>query len=277
MDDLTDLFRSWPYDPQQTMRIIVARDGRSVLQVRLPLGIEQYEMEGRPDGVRPDGFDTVLDRTQHRLKEHIFDTGGDAGFYVTPREAAELQAEGVLFYYRYLLLFQLRNFDSVLRDTEHNLHLCDILERYCENEEARNAVLQFRPYIIRINIAARALAIARGELPGDALEVIDEGITRIERLEEIDSPAFQFERIRSVNYLQGLRRKIETSDGDDPAGVGDPDVDSYEDVEPGTGTPREEGDATDLRSRLERELQNAVDAEDYERAAQIRDALKRRR
>jgi len=276
MDDLTDLLHDWPYDPQHTMRIIVARDGRSVLQVRLPLGVEQYEMEGRPDGVQPEGFETVLDRTQHRLKEHIFDTGGDAGFYVTPQEAAELQAEGVLFYYRYLLLFQLRNYESVLRDTEHNIHLCDILERYCENEEARNAVLQFRPYIIRMNVAARALAITRGDLTGDAGEVITEGITRIEGLDEIDSPAFQFERIRSVNYLHGLKRKIESNGGEGADETEDDEIDSGVDGESGTVAPGGP-DADDLRSRLERELQNAVDAEDYERAAQIRDALNRRR
>jgi hypothetical protein len=277
MDDLTDLLREWPYDPQHTMRIIVARDGRSVLQVRLPLGIEQYEMEGRPDGVQPDGFGTVLDRTQNRLKEHIFDTGGDAGFYVTPQEAAELQAEGVLFYYRYLLLFQLRNYESVVRDTEHNIHLCDILERYCENEDARNAVLQFRPYIIRMNVAARALAIARGDLSGDAGTVIAEGISRIEGLEEIDSPAFQFERIRSVNYLQGLRRKIESAGDEGVDDSGEAGIDSYDDTEPGAGASPGEAGVENLRSRLERELQNAVDAEDYERAAQIRDALNRNR
>ena len=51
--DLSQLLHDWPYDPEHTMRIVTAGDGRSVLQVRLPLGIEQYELEGRPDGHEP--------------------------------------------------------------------------------------------------------------------------------------------------------------------------------------------------------------------------------
>ena len=76
MDDLTALLTNWPYDPEHTIRIIVAQDGRSVMQVRLPLGVEQYEMDGRPDGAQPYGFDSVLDRAHDRLRRHIVETGG---------------------------------------------------------------------------------------------------------------------------------------------------------------------------------------------------------
>ena len=106
MQDLTALLQEWPYDQDQNVRIIVAEDGRSVLQVRLPLGIEQYEMTGRPDGGTPYGFETALAHVEDRLKRHIVDTGGDAGFEITVDDAEELQAEGILFYYRYLLLFR---------------------------------------------------------------------------------------------------------------------------------------------------------------------------
>ncbi len=250
MEDLTEILNAWPYDPEHAMRIITALDGRSVLQVRQPLGIEQYELDGRPDGTHPHGYGTILEYVQDRLKQHIVDTGGDAGFHVSVEDAALLQGEGVLFYYRYLLLFQLSHYERVVRDTTHNLNLCDLLERYCENEEARNGVLQFRPYIIRMYSAARAMAIAEGSMAGNAQAVIHEGIVRIEELEEIDSPAFQFERIRSVNYLRALQRKLS---GDDVKAE-DPDE----------------------RSQLERELRNAVETEDYERAARIRDLLRRR-
>lgn len=260
MDDLTALLTNWPHDPEHAVRIIVAQDGRSVMQVRLPLGVEQYEMDGRPDGTQPYGFDSVLAHTQDRLRRHIVETGSDAGFLVTTAEAAELQSEGVLYYYRYLLLFRLGYYDLVVRDTDHNLQLCDLLERYCQSEDARNAVLQFQPYILRMNAAARAIAIERGESSGDYHEVINMTIQRIQELEEIDSPAFQFERIRSVNYLRTLVRKLDA----------DPDASDTSDQIASTMVT---GDA---RSRLEHELQEAVDAEDYERAARIRDALRRR-
>lgn len=246
-NDLTDILKSWSYDPDQAMRIIVADDGRSVLQVRLPLGVEQYEMEGRPDGARPGGFDTILESMEDDLKRHVVENGNDSGFRVSVEDATALNSEGILFYYRYLLLFQLGYFDMVVHDTQHNLNLCDLLERYCDNEDARTAVLQYRPYIIRMNAAARIQAIAAGELPGDVDHVADEAVSWIESLDEIDRPAFQFERVRSVNYLRALQKKAGGEDG-----VRDSAFD-----------------------RLEKELREAVEREDYEQAARLRDRIRR--
>jgi hypothetical protein len=248
MQDLTRILDEWQYDNEQNVRIIVAEDGRSVLQVRLPLGIEQYEMNGRPDRQRPYGFDTVLAHTEDRLRRHIFDHGSDAGFEISVDDAEELQAEGILFYYRYLLLYQLQYFDLVVRDTEHNVHLCDLLERYCPDEEARNAVLQFRPYILRMHAAARAMGIQHGTLEGDAERVLVDAIAMIESLEEIDSPAFQFEQVRSANYLRSMLRSLD-----------------------GQSTAAEDPKASDP---LRDELRDAIDREDYERAAHIRDQLR---
>jgi hypothetical protein len=247
MQDLTNLMEEWPYNEDENVRIVVADDGRSVLQVRLPLGIEQYEMDGRPDRKRPDGFETKLAAVEDRLKRHIVEHGSDAGFEIPTEEAEELQAEGILFYYRYLLLYQLQHFDMVVRDTGHNVHLCDLLERYCPNEEARNAVLQFRPYILRMNAAARAQAIHRGSMEGDARAVLQEAVDAIEYLDEVESPAFQFEQVRSANYLRSMLRSLQTD----------------------AGEPTE----SDQRS-LDRELRDAIDQEDYERAARIRDAMR---
>lgn len=256
-NDLTALLAEWPYDPEATVRIVTATDGRALLQVRLPLGIEQYELTGRPDGHRPRGFETVLARVEHELREHIVARGGDAGFEISTETAGELQAEGVLFYSRYVLLFQMNRHAEVVRDTQHNLHLCDILERYCPDEEARNAVLQFRPYILRMNGAARAMGIAAGELSGDIDAVIANTIATISGLEEIQSPAFQFERVRSANYLGALRKRLGSESGE----ATDPDR-------------RSMSGGVDTETELERLLREAIADEDYERAATIRDQLR---
>jgi len=246
-NDLTDILDAWHYDPDQSVRIVVADNGRSVLQVRLPLGIEQYEMEGRPDGATPRGFTTMLEAVEETLTRHVVEHGNDAEFRITVEDATELNTEGVLFYYRYLLLYQLRYFDMVIRDTQHNLNLCDLLERYCDNEDARNSVLQFRPYIIRMNAAARVQAIAAGDLEGDIDQITDEAVSLIESLEEIDRPAFQFEQVRSVNYLRALQKKT-TNQGSEHDSTAD---------------------------RLEKELREAVEREDYEQAARLRDQIRR--
>lgn len=253
--DITRLLEEWEFDRKHSVRIIAAADGRSVMQVRLPLGIEQYELEGRPDRRRPYGHETVLASIEDALRQHVVDHGSDAGFEISTDQAAELQEEGILFYNRYLLLFQIRHFDLVVRDTEHNVHLCDILERYCGDEDARNAVLQFRPYILRMNAAAQAMAISEGLNDGSPHEVIERTIATIEDLDEIPSPAFQLERVRSVSYLRSLLRSLDSEQ---------------------TGAPTDDrGDVPrDPQAELRAELQEAVDHEDYERAARIRDQLR---
>jgi len=43
----------WPYDAENVVRIVRVSDGREIMQVRTPLGIEQYELEGRPTANDP--------------------------------------------------------------------------------------------------------------------------------------------------------------------------------------------------------------------------------
>ena len=66
--DLKALLESWAYDANDCVRVVTLADGRDVMQVRLPLGIEQYELSGRPDGRRPhdaeSAFDYHLERSQ---------------------------------------------------------------------------------------------------------------------------------------------------------------------------------------------------------------------
>jgi len=241
--DLTALFRDWPYDSDDNMRIVEADSGRSVLQVRQPLGVEQYELDGRPDGARPFNRESVIARLDERLVEYTESTGDDEGFELTHEDCRLMQSEGILYYYRYLLLFQLNDFERVIRDTGHNLRICELLENYCPDKDDRNAVLQFKPYIIRMNAMARAMQHAHDGDSEEARKILEQAVVEIQGLEKIDSPAFQFERVRSVNYLRSARDQI----SDRPA---------------------------DPRKRLEHELRQAVDEEDYERAAQIRDHIR---
>lgn len=242
-NDLTNILAEWEYDPDTLTRIIVADDGRSVIQVRRPLGIDQYELTGRPDGKRPMDADSVVDAVERRLGEHVETAGSESGFVLTDDECDLLQEEGMLYYYRYLMLFQLSRFESVADDTEHNLRLCRLLDRYCDEKEKRDAVLQFRPYIVRMNAVARSMVALQEGKKRAAETVLAEAIARIEELEEIDSPAFQFERLRSLKLLSGTISQVRQT----PAGPVD---------------------------ELQRELDAAVEKEDYERAAELRDRIR---
>lgn len=241
--DLTRVFEEWPYDPEDNIRVIEAENGRQVLQSRQPLGIEQYELDGRPDGQQFEGGETVVAIIEARLAEYQLTHGTEEGFTLDHDDCAQMQAEAILFYYRYLLLFQINDFSRVIRDTDHNLRICHLLENFCEDEEDRDSVLQFKPYIYRMHAVSKAMLLVQQHDRPAAREEIQRAIKTIQAMDVIDSPAFQFEKVRSVNYL---RKALEQ--------IADP-------------TP-------DPVFRLQEELEEAVQSEDYERAAKLRDSIR---
>jgi hypothetical protein len=119
--DLRRILKSWPYDPDKETRIVPGDDGRSILQVRTPLGIEQYELDGRPDGAHPYGKESALEHHLERL-EKAKAAGLEAEFGLGPRECGELFSEGTLYYFRYVRLFQLKEWERTVRDTATCAH-----------------------------------------------------------------------------------------------------------------------------------------------------------
>ncbi len=242
--DITDLLKEWEFDSDNQIRIVQADDGRQVLQVRQPLGIEQYEMDGRPDGKRPFGRETALEEFRSRLENYTASHGGDDGFTLTHEDFTTLQSEGVLFYFRYLVLFQIGDFVRTSRDTEHSLALAEMVEKYLENEEDKKEYLQYKPYIMRMNAISRAMISLHKEMKSAAEEILSSAISAIESMAEIDTPAFQFERVRSLNYLKATLKQIHEKKPSPMEG-------------------------------LKSQLQQAVEEEDYERAAMLRDEIKK--
>ena len=242
--DISRILAEWPYEQERTIRVVAADDGRSVLQVRLPMGIEQYELDGRPDGLRPFDNDSVLAEFEGRLEEFVRENGDDVGFEIAHEDFVLLQEEGVLNYYRYLLLFQINDFERVVRDTGHNLRICSLVEKYVLSEEDRNSLLQYKPYILRMNRMAAAMIEIQNSQKDKAESLLKKAIEELGGLPEIDSPAFQFEKVRSINYLKTALKQLGTS----------------------SSNPAEE---------LARELEKAVNEENYERAAELRDRIRR--
>lgn len=239
--DITELLREWEYDPEKSIRIVTAQDGRDVLQVRLPLGIEQYELDGRPDGKVFMGKETLLEKYREEIDARV--RAGETGFTFSHDDFIILQNESTLFYYRYLLLFQIGDFSRVVRDTEHNLAICDLIERYCADPDNRKALLQYKPYMLRMNAVSRAMISLHRHAKTVAQEILEKAINEIKSMSEIDSPAFQFERIRSINYLKSALKQVHEKP-----------VNPLED--------------------LKRELQEAIRVENYEHAAELRDRIK---
>lgn len=241
--DLKELLESWPYDESNTLRIVEGADGRDILQVRLPLGVEQFELDGRPDGVRPHGNVSAFEHFLGKLDDLRL-TGRESAFALGPGDCAELFNEGVLYYLRYLHCFQLKLFALTVRDTERNLKVFDFVKRYAASPEDRIHLEKWRPYILRMNAAARAMIeIERGRHE-EALQIIRAAIGVIESLDELPDETFQFERDRSLKALRETVAQIENT------------------------RPLSEIE------RLERQLKKAVAAQEFERAAELRDRIR---
>lgn len=238
--DLTDVLLDWQYDADDQYRVIKARDGRRVLQARQPLGIEQYELDGRPDGLRPYGKESVLTEMLDRLESWHNEEANN--FSIDHDDFLRLQNEGILYYYRYLILFQMGDFERTISDTGHNLKICDLVERFVEASDDQKEILQYRPYIIRMNAVAAAMLQLGAEQPGAAREALQGAIDEISKLDDIDTPTYQYERLRSLQYLKTALKQIKARN------------------------------PTELE-QLNTALDEAVEEEAYERAAHLRDCI----
>ena len=238
--DLNTLLEGWPHEPGQIrVRRIRGNDGTEKIQLRLDLGLIQMESTGRPDGLHPHGSASLLDWHRERADEA---NEADAPYTLSADDCNELHQEGIQYYHRYLALFQLEDYPGVLRDTQHNLDLFALVAQYAEREELAWAFEQFRPYVLMMRTRAKAsLELERDDLPA-ALRQIERGRDKILAvLKERPEPADTCSEVEFLNeWLAELQSKRPLS----------------------------------KLETLQREMDRAVATEAYERAAELRDAIR---
>jgi hypothetical protein len=239
--DLALLLHGWDYNPNEvTVRKIAGIDGREKIQMRLDLGILQMETEGRPDGARPYGRESLLEYHTDRRRRFELHNAGET-FQLTSDECGELKQEAMQYYYRYLSLFHLGEYFGVIRDTQRNLRAFDLIHECAADDSDRMSLEQFRPYVLMMNTRARACLLLEEREFDRALEEIEGGIARIEDFfREVEREELA-ESCREINFLVDWSERIRSNS---PVG------------------------------RLRQKLRMAVEAEDYERAAQLRDEIK---
>jgi hypothetical protein len=157
MLDISHILNGWNYNPDEiNVRIIQGDDHTPKIQMRLDLGLLQMEYDGRPDGKTPFGYESYFEYYKHELQEYRIQNGSDDEFILDYDACDILQNEAVQYYYRYLSLFHLKEFNAVVRDTNRNLSVFDFIKQYALREEDRNMLEQYRPYVIMMNTRARA-------------------------------------------------------------------------------------------------------------------------
>lgn len=272
--DLTSILRDWPHEGGQiNVRLIQGDDGEPKVQMRLDLGILQMDVTGRPDGLRPHGYESLLEFYEARIDhgeagsattESEAQTAGDAAessedesadsddalesasdtVTLSEEDCRLLREEAVQYYHRYISLLVLGDYQGVLRDTTRNLRVLALCRDHAENEDDREVLEQFRPYLTMMRTRAVASqAIADGE-PKAALWAIDEGLEALRRMYADAGHEGDFDAASEVLLLRGMKDELMKKL---------PASQKYE---------------------LVRRLQDAIERENYELAAILRDELK---
>lgn len=243
--DLNSITNDWPYQHGQiTVRLINGDDGLPKIQMRIDLGMLQMEVSGRPDGERPEGFESVLEMWETRLDEHQAEHGSAEGFTLDADACRAIRDEAVQYYHRYLSLLVLEDYEGVVRDTTRNLRALNLCAAHAATEQDRTVLEQFRPYLLMMRSRALASAALEDNEPKAALLAIDDALEQIAAHFQGSEAGEGFEAATEVRLLRGMKEAL---------------------------TPQLPVSAKEeLRQRLER----AVSQENYRLAAILRDELR---
>ena len=247
-EDIGQILQKWPYDPENSIRKIIDLDGIERIQVRVDQGafqgVLQMELDGRPDGKRPYDCRFALDYRKGILQRHIADIETDKGYSLSKKACQELFDESRRLYERYVFLLQIQDYDRVIRDTERNMAMFRFINRYAKHHEDKMNLEKWWPYVLRIHAVARVMIAAQDEDYDSALEIISDVKEKIDALEEVDAEEFRIEKKRSLQALDELAGELS---GKRPLSTSE---------------------------QLQMELDEAVEQEEFERAAQLRDKIR---
>ncbi|MBI2808805.1 MAG: UvrB/UvrC motif-containing protein [Planctomycetes bacterium] len=234
------ILKDWEFKPGVAQaRLIQARDGRQVIQLRIDLGLLQLETTGRPDGARPHGHATFFEhlREQARLSKKA-----EGSFTLSDEQCQDADREFLQFYHRRMCWLALRQYPRAIKDADHTLAFMDFVKRHAPNEDYLNAHEQYRGFVLFQRTQAAAALAVENETPQKAIEEIHAGL---DRLREFFASYEREEDLEESGMVQHLRH-VEAS-------------------------LRQQ---FKIGPTLQEQLQQAIADEDYERAARLRDKMK---
>jgi UvrB/uvrC motif len=249
--DLDDVIQGWPYDPEPgevLAREVKARDGRSVLQIRVELGVLQLELTGRPDGSRPHGFATYLDYLRYCAASRGQTPGGKAPSWTMEQEHRDgVDREFIQFYHRRVAWLSLRRYDRAILDADHTLALMDFVRRHGDDEDYVASHEQSRGLVQFHRTQAQALIAIERRRPEEAIDALREGM----------------EKLAGHQRTWWESREIDSSDSPNP-GLVDQLRMFEQDIRKNYA----------VEKTLREQLDEAVAREDYEQAARLRDLIR---
>jgi len=233
-----EILRGWPYEVDALgVRRVTCGDDREVLQMRVDMGVLQLELEGRPDGTSPDGFETYYDYLMGESKRY-----GDE-MVLNDDQCNEVDREFIQFYQRRICWLRLQEYQRAVQDADHTLRMMDFCRKHSPDEEWTLSHEQQRPFVLFHRTQAGALLLLDESGPDTAISEINKGLEKLRTVFEEFEVEDQYENDEFVTRLQEFREALRNE---------------YE-----------------VGPTLKERLDDAVAAEDYELAAQLRDELER--
>lgn len=240
--DIDTALQGWDYKPGMVQaRMVEADDGRKVIQMRVDLGILQLETVGRPDGAQPHGEASYFEYLQEQAR--IADRAGQA-FVLSEEQCQEADREFVQFYHRRICWLALRNYGRAVADADHTLDFMDFVRDHSPGEDYTQAHEQYRGFVVfHRTQAAAALAVEQNN-PEAGIDEIRAGLEKLRAFFAEFGVEDQMEEDGMVQRLREMDQSLR--------------------------------DTHKIEATLQEQLEQAVANEEYEAAARLRDALRRR-
>lgn len=169
-DDISQILARWEFS-EGTPRVRFLRgiaENRRI-QIRLEAGILQFELFGRPDGMRPEGAESWLELwglNQEKLSQE---------------KCEVLRAEVLLYHQRAAAFLMLEDFVSVVRDCDRNLIAINFVSDRVTNGSEFHSFDAIRVATVLLRTRAEAsMCIRVGDTQG-ALAAIDRGLANLHR------------------------------------------------------------------------------------------------
>jgi len=260
--DISPILDNWDYESGHVMaRRFIGKDGQEKIQLRVDLGLLQMNVNGRPDGRKSGEFDTAFDQHLAKLRNHLAEhDGSDEGFILSSEACIQLKQEAIQYHHRYICLLQMEDYDRVIRDTKRNIKVFDFVAKYAATQELAWDLNMLRPQLLMMQARATAELHIKADDQDAAVEAVEEGIGRIRDF---------FEDHDRLDLMEDSDEIFSLSDWLDE--LRNPDFKSDKPREISLDTAPQPLSKKEL---LEKEMAEAVEREDYERAAEVRDELK---
>ena len=203
---LDDVFEELSFDAAQQVRVLQTCDDREVIIIQPnAFTISRIYATGRPDGRKPQGFESYHSYLCKKLDEYERQHGSDEGFSMETEEWQMLFDECYDRYIRYLLFAGIKRWTEVKQDTDQNLGVADMAYKYA-SPEITWQIYQYKGYILMMNSIARAELALQINEHETAQQEIDKGIQKIGKFcaECLREGYDEAENITRERYLQNL-------------------------------------------------------------------------